>query len=376
MKRIISITLCLVMLLTALIVPASAYSIKIVKMPDKTVFYEGLDWAYSGSDIIPKSDFDLTGTVIDYEGNDISFHKFPWGGNMIAEPANGKWQTGKNKVNIILDDFENVYVESELTLVAIKKAELAKSPDKVELIHGTDWDYDSLGYIALKTYSPAGAKVKLTYTDGTTTTVSYEDGGMDWMVSDEVEDFTLGTNPLTLTYYGHNIPFEVKFVLEEIKSATIKSKPTKQNYDFGSDWSYSNGKIVPNFDFSGLKVNLTYSNGTSETISYSTEPGRFKFNTPTTVSLGSNTVKATVDGKATVELNVLIRGYGDINFDGSVNSNDALNVLQYSVSLAKFSVVKYKYADVTIDDKVNSSDALAILQKAVGKIDYFKAELV
>ena len=69
-----------------------------------------------------------------------------------------------------------------------------------------------------------------------------------------------------------------------------------------------------------------------------------------------------------------MRSFGDVDLDGNCNSQDALAVLQYSVSLIKLNIVKFRYADVTADSKVNSSDALAILQKSVGAIDKFKAE--
>lgn len=376
MKKIISFASCLVILLSSLLIPVSAYTAEIVKMPDKTVFYEGLDWTYYESKIVPLTDFDLTGTIIKHNGNDISFHKFPWGGNMLAEPVSGKWQLGKNNVKFVLEDFGNAYATGELTLVAIKKIELKKSPDKTTLVHGTDWDYDALGYIALKTYSPSGAKIKVTYTDGTTAVISYSDGGMDWFVPDEIENFNLGNNNLTLTYHGFSVPFTVKFVLEEVKSIELKRKPTKQTYDFDSDWSYSkSGKIVPDIDLEGMSVTVTYTNGNSETVSYTDNRNRFSFKLPETVTLGNNKIKVSVDGTNTVEFDILIRGYGDINFDGQVNSNDALSVLQYSVNLIRFNLVKFNYADVSDDGVVNSSDALAILQKAVGKIDYFKAEL-
>lgn len=374
MKKIISISLCLVLMLSVLLMPASAYTTQLVSKPDKTTFYEGIDWIYKGSSIVPHADFDLTGTVVNYNGNNISFAKFPWGGNMIAEPSSGKWQTGKNKVKIFLDDFDGVYVESELTLVAIKSATLHKAPNKTELIRGTDWEYDSLNNIKLKSYSPTGAQIKLTFTDNTTRVVSYSDGGMDWIVPDNIADFALGTNTLQLTYYGHYIPFDIRFVVESIKSASVKNKPSLVNYDFKDHWSYSSDKIVPAYDFSGLKVTLTYTNGTTEEVAYSSSPKRFSFEPKSQIKKGPNTIVATIDGKVTVEFEILIRGYGDIDFDGSVNSKDALSVLQYSVSLIKFNVVKYKYANVTGDDKVNSSDALAILQKSVGAIDKFKAE--
>ncbi len=374
MKKVISISLCLVLMLSALLMPASAYTTQLVSKPDKTTFYEGVDWIYKGSTITPHADFDLAGTVVNYNGNNISFAKFPWGGNMSVEPSSGKWQVGKNKVRIYLEDFSDVYVESELTLVKIKSAALHKAPDKTELVRGTDWEYDAMNNIKLKSYSPAGAQIKLTFTDNTTKVVSYSDGGMDWIVPDSIADFTLGTNTLQLTYYGHYIPFNIRFVVESIKSASIKAKPSLINYDYSDHWSYSADKIVPAYDFSGLKVALTYTNGTTENVLYSESPKRFSFAPKSQIKKGTNTIVATIDGKATVEFDILIRSYGDIDFDGNINSKDALSVLQYSVSLVKLNVVKYRYANVTGDNKVNSSDALAILQKSVGAIDKFKAE--
>ena len=374
MKKVISISLCLVLMLSALLIPASAATAQLVSGPNKTVFYEGLDWIYNGSSISPKTDFDLTGTVVKHNGNNISFATFPWGGNMSAEPASGKWQTGKNKVKIYLEDFTGVYAESELTLVAIKSASLYKAPDKTELVRGTDWEYDALNNIKLKSYSPAGAQIKLTFTDSTTKVVSYSDGGMDWFVPDSIQDFAMGANTLSLDYYGHTVPFEIRFVLEGIKSATIKSKPALINYEYKDNWTYSSNKIVPKYDYSGLKVTISYTNGTSEVVEYSASPKRFSFEPKAQIKTGTNTIRATVDGQATVEFDIFLRSYGDVTLDGSVNSQDALSVLQYSVSLIKLNIVKFKYADVTADSKVNSSDALAILQKSVGSIDKFKAE--
>lgn len=374
MKKAISISLCLVLMLSVLLIPASAYTTELVSKPDKTTFYEGLDWVYNGSSISPKTDFDLTGTVVKYNGNNISFATFPWGGNMSVEPSSGKWQTGKNKVKIFLEDFSSVYVESELTLVAIKSAALHKAPTKTELVRGVDWEYDAMNNIKLKSYSPAGAQIKLTFTDNTTKIVSYGDGGMDWFVPDHIADFVMGANTLNLDYYGHTVPFEIRFVTESIKSAMLKNKPALINYEYKDNWSYSSGKIVPKYDFGGLKVSLTYSNGTSETVEYSAEPKRFSFEPKSTVTKGTNTIRATIDGKATVEFDIFLRSFGDVDLDGNCNSQDALAVLQYSVSLIKLNIVKFRYADVTADSKVNSSDALAILQKSVGAIDKFKAE--
>lgn len=376
MKKIISISLCLVLMLSALLIPASAYTTQLVSKPNKTTFYEGLDWLYIGSSISPKTDFDLSGTVVKYNGNNISFATFPWGGNMSAEPASGKWQIGKNKIKIFLEDFSNVYVESELTLVAIKTVTLHKAPDKTVLVHGTDWEYDAMNNIKHKSYSPAGAQIKLTFTDGTTAIVSYGEAGTDWGVPDSLSDFVMGVNTLNLHYYNHTVPFEIRFVMESIKSVTVKHKPTLVNYEYKDNWSYSSDKIVPQYNFSGLKVNLTYSNGKSETVEYSAEPKRFSFKPKSQITKGTNTIIATIDGNTACEFEIFLRSYGDVDFDGKASSGDALNVLQHSVSLIKLSIAKYKYADVSADGKVNSSDALAILQKSVGALDKFKAETV
>ncbi|MBQ8227601.1 MAG: dockerin type I repeat-containing protein [Clostridia bacterium] len=61
------------------------------------------------------------------------------------------------------------------------------------------------------------------------------------------------------------------------------------------------------------------------------------------------------------------RQKGDVNNDLSVNSSDALLVLQYAVSLVSFDSTQKRYADMNNDGKYNSADALAILQTAVGK---------
>lgn len=66
--------------------------------------------------------------------------------------------------------------------------------------------------------------------------------------------------------------------------------------------------------------------------------------------------------------------YGDVDGNGSVNSNDALCVLVYSVGNAKFTEQQMLAADVNADGNVNSADALNILQYSVGTLTHFKAE--
>lgn len=62
---------------------------------------------------------------------------------------------------------------------------------------------------------------------------------------------------------------------------------------------------------------------------------------------------------------------GDVNGDGSINSVDALHVLQHSVGSKTLTDEQKKRADVTKDGNVNSQDALKILQYSVGSISKF-----
>lgn len=66
--------------------------------------------------------------------------------------------------------------------------------------------------------------------------------------------------------------------------------------------------------------------------------------------------------------------YGDVDGNGSVNSSDALLILQASTGLLNLTSAQKNRADVTNDDKVNSSDALMVLSRAVGIIDIFPVE--
>lgn len=62
---------------------------------------------------------------------------------------------------------------------------------------------------------------------------------------------------------------------------------------------------------------------------------------------------------------------GDVNKDSTINSSDALLVLQHTVGAKTLSNEQKTLADVTKDSVVNSSDALKILQYTVGQIKSF-----
>lgn len=63
--------------------------------------------------------------------------------------------------------------------------------------------------------------------------------------------------------------------------------------------------------------------------------------------------------------------YGDVNNDDTINSSDALAVLQYTVGQITLSDDSLAASDVNKDKTINSSDALLILQYTVGQISEF-----
>lgn len=74
---------------------------------------------------------------------------------------------------------------------------------------------------------------------------------------------------------------------------------------------------------------------------------------------------------ATPEPTVL---YGDVNQDGSITAEDALEILKAVVKLTTLDETKAKAAEVTNDGNVTAEDALEVLKKVVNLIDKFPVE--
>lgn len=74
--------------------------------------------------------------------------------------------------------------------------------------------------------------------------------------------------------------------------------------------------------------------------------------------------------KKLVDPNGVTLKYGDINSDGSIASDDALNVLRYSTGAAgDFTDAQIAQADVDLDGSVTSNDAFLVLRTSVGMTD-------
>ena len=130
----------------------------------------------------------------------------------------------------------------------------------------------------------------------------------------------------------------------------------------------SDGAKVP------TQTSIRYSDqkgaGTEKTVAFTIYPDTLDKAGDYTVFLsssGENGTYAEVGSFKVASLYTL----GDVNQDGSINSADALLVLQFSVGNIFLNNAQQKAADVNCNNSIDSADALKILQYSVGIITDF-----
>lgn len=375
-SKIIALVLCI-----AVIFPVSASALEesliLITPPDRVDFYEGRDWIYVNRQITPLANFDMTGTVVEYDGIEIPFYIFPWGANMWSEPVSGKWQTGLNDVYILIDDVDGVYTRSTVNLHSIRSIAVIQAPNYTNYIRGVDWDYDSEGGINVNTVKLDGLKIKVFYSDGTNEIIAYnrKTQNITWTITDDTFKFALGTNRVYASYCGKTAAFSFDIELESVVSASVGTQPSKHTYYFGDDWKYVNGRITPDIDLTGLVANVTYNNGQSGTISYDEEPERFAVKQNQEYWTNQSRLAVMLDSDFELSVSFGFAVCGDVNLDGIVNSSDALCILKYIVGNMELDENQIRYSDVNDDGRINSADALSILNKSVGLISFFEAEI-
>lgn len=281
-KKSISLFMALIISLSC-VITAFAEGPKVIKQPDRTSFYQGIDWSYSKSNTIMlnNSDLDLTGTVISAGEKTITYSdsgKFP---NMYASPESGAWSVGENSIKIGGDDFSG-YAYTKVKFVEIKSISIITPQTRTYLLLDKDWKLGPLGDVEYTDYNLTGLKIKAVYADGTSKTISYSTNKLISMTVPAGVD----------TLYPGNATFYITFC----------------------------GKQAP--------VELTF----AKTLPYA---------------------------------------LGDVSKDGKINSYDALDILKHSIELVQLDSLSRTLADINGDYKVNSTDALAVLKYSVGLINKF-----
>ncbi len=200
--------------------------------------------------------------------------------------------------------------------------------------------------------------------------------------------------------------FAIDGFAADIKKIEIEKLPDKTAFFRVSDWDYGYwqypenegfGTFVPKdgvitfmhrgglfshyqdrgmLDMNGLVLKVTYTNGSTRKIAYSetvTEEGVVLQNIWASpkggYKLGENTIEVYFPENTAVYTTYKIKilaELGDVDSNGSINSTDALTVLQSTVKLVKLNAEQQLLADIHADGQINSFDALKILRKCVG----------
>ena len=376
--KVIAVVLCI-----AVIVPMYAFGwenvLTVVTPPTRSTFYEGLDWVMSVSQKPePYGDLPLDGLVLDYNGDKIIYEKQPrWGPNIFCYSVNDKWVVGDNDVYFVPDEYDVFSALGTVKFCRIKSISVAQLPYDTTYIRGVDWDYNEKGEIVFKNIMLKldGIKLKVVCTDNYTYYAEVKDG-VQWCLASDDYKFHVGRNQICALFAGYETAaIDIDIELESINEVSMTHAQSKVQYTYGDEWRYVRDKIDADFDLSGLSVTAAYNNGTQQVFSYDECPERFSIPEDQEFLPGSNRFTVMFDSKYPVYVSTFLYRYGDVDSDGSVNSNDALLILQHIVGTDKLSDNQLAYADVNDDGRINSADALQILNKSVGLIKLFDAEI-
>ncbi|MEE1245853.1 MAG: dockerin type I repeat-containing protein [Acutalibacteraceae bacterium] len=279
-SAVCSILLALIMALSCLALPVSAAGVTVVRKPNQTSFYQGVDWMYDkNGTVTPMSgDLNLAGTILSCNGEQVEFKKGVTGPNMYAKSADGSWKAGKNTVHIFCDSFGSSYATLDVNFVSVTKIEIVRAP-KTKLVLDIDWKMGIAGDVEMTKYDLTGTIIKATYGDSTVKEISYPNACLNWSIPDGTDVIMPGNRTLYITFCGQRAPISVVFLTQKsFAKGDVSLDGEINSYDALNILQYSTGSITL---------------------------GDIQF------------------------------GLGDVDGNGRLNSSDALNVLQYVVGIKK-----------------------------------------
>lgn len=281
MKKLSSLgalILALIMALSCFIMPASAANATVVKKPDGTTFYQGIDWMYSkdGEILLMNGGLNLSGTVLSFNNKTVEYKTSSFGPNMYAKCNAGSWRVGKNEIRIYCDNFDGVYALCDVYFATVKSFSIVRTP-KTKLVLDTEWSMGIGKDVEMTKYDLTGTIIRVVYDNSVTKTVSAPNVCLGWSIPEESEVIMPGENTLYITFCGKREPFDVVFITEK---------------------SFSKGDVSLDGSinaYDALNV-LQYATGL--------------------ITLGPTQIKV-----------------GDIDGNSKINSADALFILQYTVGI-------------------------------------------
>ena len=135
-------------------------------------------------------------------------------------------------------------------------------------------------YAIDESFDPTNLFINVTYSDTTTVeTVSYTGNESDFSFNPSTLDTAGASIPVTITWTNNGNDFTCTQSVEvvELSTISINLPPATTRYIKGT-----------NFDPTGLKINLNYSDSTTDTVIYSTSTsGGFTFNGASTLTLNT-----------------------------------------------------------------------------------------
>lgn len=254
-----------------------------------------------------------------------------------------------------------------------KTITVVKQPDKRTFYQGIDWMYNSSNIITL-TSDP---DLKGTVVSDGSKNVEYIASKMPNMYAKpDSGKWTTGSNTMRIycdDFSGYATT-AVSFVT--VSSISVTNPPSNTVYIKGIDWKTGPMGDVEftKCDLTGIKLSVKYSDGSVKSVSYP-ENQFISWSVGSDyaeINPGNATLYASFCGKL-APFNVTFANtnpfkLGDVTKDGSINSYDALVILQSATGSITLDSSKKNLADVNKDGNINSLDALLVLQYTVGKI--------
>ncbi len=240
-----SVTLALILALSCLVFPASAANVTIVRKPDQTTFYQGIDWMYDKTGTIElMKDLNIAGTTLSSNNKMVEYKTGVTGPNMYAKSESGKWQTGKNTLRIYCDHFGSSFATLDVTFATAKSMSIVRTP-KTKLVLGAEWSMGIGKDVEMTKFDLTGTIISVTYSDSAKKEISYPNACMNWSIPENTEVVMPGNGTLYVTFCGLKAPFKVVYITEtNFKKGDVSLDGNVNSYDSLNILQYSTGSIT------------------------------------------------------------------------------------------------------------------------------------
>ena len=354
--------------------------VNILTYPDKMTYYEGF---------INEETIDLSGLTAQFVYTDGSTYDWeyqvdfehldaPVGTTVSAEitqDENGKYygyvaaDEGYAKFDINVVDCPVASIE----VVSHTKVECYENMTGIQYYN----EEKDESWFVYEYRLPKDLVMRINYDDGTYEETRYFDDNNEvsfkYHSDQRNEKWTLGKNPVTITYYDKQCYFYVDVVENPIKNIEVIKAPDAL-CTFGLNYEDENGlhcKVTPS-NLSGIELLINYKDGTSKVLT-DEEWNRFEkkldgYEYKTGVYFIDSPQKVLVTFRYCGHkafYNVDVVDYGDVNADYKISIMDVTEIQRI---VAKISEVRNKYiTDYDKDTEITIMDATALQLKIAKK---------